>query len=124
MENVRKRNDNKLCYTERMANKLIRRPSYRDVIIFNEDLSLFRMAFNKVVLNKPVFVGQCVLDNSKYVMYDLLYNKLRPWYDCHNDGKVELCGGDTDSFFLKLNDLDVPQFVIPDMIERQIFGHI
>ena len=54
---------------------------------------------NKVELNKPIYVGQAVLDYSKLEMYKLFYQKLP---GCPLIKKLELAGGDTDSFFLSI----------------------
>ena len=53
----------------------------------------------KIVLDKPIFVGQAVLDYSKLEMYNLFY-KVLP--QCSLIKSMELVGGDTDSFFLSI----------------------
>ena len=53
----------------------------------------------KVTLDKPIFVGQAVLDYSKIEMYNLFYNILP---QCPLIKKLQLIGGDTDSFFLTI----------------------
>ena len=53
---------------------------------------------SEVVLNKAIYIGQCVLDVSKVIMYKL-WDEWRANPLCE---KVELIGGDTDSFFLKV----------------------
>ena len=55
---------------------------------------------DKVILDKPVFIGQAVLDYSKLEMYNLYYNIFRK---CPLIRQPELVGGDTDSFFLALH---------------------
>ena len=47
----------------------------------------------KVVMNKPVYLGQAVLDLSKIVMYEFRYDYMKPKYD----GNLKLCYIDTDS---------------------------
>ena len=46
----------------------------------------------KVVINKPVYLGQAILDLSKTLMYEFYYKYPKPM---HN---VKLCYMDTDSF--------------------------
>ena len=53
----------------------------------------------KVILEKPIFVGQAVLDYSKLEMYNLFYNILPK---CPLIKDLRLVGGDTDSFFLAI----------------------
>ena len=52
------------------------------------------MRKSKLLLNKPVYMGMTILDNSKILMYD--YNVLKKEYG----SKCELMYTDTDSFLL------------------------
>ena len=52
----------------------------------------------KITLDKPIFIGSCVLDDSKAFMYDFYYNELKKDY---ND-KVQLLYMDTDSLIVEL----------------------
>ena len=45
-------------------------------------------------MNKPVYLGQAILDLSKTLMYEFHYDYMRPRYG----SKVDLCYMDTDSF--------------------------
>jgi len=56
----------------------------------------FKCTFDKqcVKLNKPIFIGQCVLDQSKYLMNDFHYNKMLPYFGRDN---LDLLFTDTDS---------------------------
>ena len=45
-------------------------------------------------MNKPVYIGQAVLDISKMLMYEFWYDYLEPKYG----DKIKLCYMDTDSF--------------------------
>ena len=44
--------------------------------IFTNDLVGINMRKSKLLLNKPVYVGLTILDNSKILMYDYYYNVL------------------------------------------------
>lgn len=48
---------------------------------------------------KPIYIGQAVLDQSKWVMYNLRYCKL-PQYEATYGVRFRVVAGDTDSFFL------------------------
>ena len=50
----------------------------------------------EVYMNKPLYLGQVILDYSKILMYEFWYDYLQPMY---ND-KIELCYMDTDSFII------------------------
>ena len=41
----------------------------------------------KVMMNKPVYLGQAILDLSKIVMYEFHYDYMKPKY---NDGNLTL----------------------------------
>ena len=100
MEDVRKRIDYKLVTSEEKLDKLLSSPLFLDRDIFSESVVGVHMFKAKVVLDKPVFIGQAVLDYSKLEMYNLFYNTLRK---CPLIRQPELVGGDTDSFFLALH---------------------
>ena len=50
----------------------------------------------KVKMNKPMYLGQAVLDNSKTLLYEIWYDYLKPKYG----DKVKLCYINTDSFVI------------------------
>ncbi|XP_021359655.1 uncharacterized protein LOC110454477 [Mizuhopecten yessoensis] len=78
MENVRSRVDIKLAHTEKKLKKYVARPSFQRFTIFNEDLVAVQNDQVKLVLNKPVYVGQTILDLSKCIMYEFYYKYLKP----------------------------------------------
>ena len=45
-------------------------------------------------MNKPIYLGQAVLDISKTLMYEFWYDYIKPMYG----DDVKLCYTDTDSF--------------------------
>ena len=52
----------------------------------------------EVKMNKPVYLGQAILDISKTLMYEFWYDYIKPKYD----GKARLCYMDTDSFIINI----------------------
>ena len=54
------------------------------------------MRKTEVLMDKPIAVGQALLDISKTLMYELWYDYLKPKYQ----DKVKLCYMDTDSSFI------------------------
>ena len=98
MEDVRKRINYKLVTDEDKFQKLARSPFFHDRDIITEDLVGVHMLKPKVTLDKPIFIGQAVLDYSKLEMYQLYY-KILP--QCPLIKKLQLVG-DTDSFFLTI----------------------
>ena len=100
MEGVRKRINYKLITDEEKFDKLARSPYFHDRDIITQDLVGVHMLKAKVTLDKPIFVGQAVLDYSKIEMYNLFYSILP---HCPLIKKLHLAGGDTDSFFLTIS---------------------
>ena len=78
MENVRKRVNVKILRTdeEEKILKLVAKPTFAQQVIFNRDLVGIQNHKEKVLLNKPIYVGMSVLDLSKHLMYDFYYNTL------------------------------------------------
>ena len=73
MENLRKRVDVRLVTNEKKLDKLTSKPTYVSSKIFNENL----MAKEMLTLNRPAYVGMCILDFSKTLMYDFQYNYIK-----------------------------------------------
>ena len=50
----------------------------------------------EVRMNKPIYLGQAILDISKTLMFEFWYDYIKPKYG----DKVRLCYMDTDSFVM------------------------
>ena len=100
MEDVRNRIDYRLLTKWERLERLSSSPLFVDVDIFSESVVGVHMFKSKVVLDKPVYIGQAVLDYSKLEMYTLYYKIL---HSCPLIRQPDLVGGDTDSFFLALH---------------------
>ena len=98
MENVRKQRDINLVTTNSEKRKLVSEPNYHTCKQFSENLMAIEMKKTKILMNKPVYVGQAVLDISKTLMYEFWYDYIIPKYD----DKVTLCCMDTDSFIFDI----------------------
>ena len=98
MENPHKRKDIRLVTRESQAMKLTSKPQYQDFRKFHDSLYGIMMKKTKVTLDKPSFIGLSVLELSKLLMLEFLYDYFKPKYP---DSKVLYT--DTDSFIL-----DVP----------------
>ena len=64
--------------------------------MFDEHLVAVHMKKTEVYFNKPIYVGQAILDLSKTLMFDFHYNFIRKKYS----NKAELLFTDTDSLYL------------------------
>jgi hypothetical protein len=100
MECVRNRIDFKLATKYEKLEKHLNSPLLIDRYIFSPAVVGVHLFKSKVILDKPIFIGQAVLDYSKLEMYNLYYNILSK---CPLIRQPDLVGGDTDSFFLALH---------------------
>ena len=80
IENIRKRKDVKLITDPCNGYKLSFKPNFKKTKIFNEHLSAFYMNITKIYFNKPIYLGQKILDISKSLMYDFHYNYIKKKY--------------------------------------------
>lgn len=97
---LKKRLDVRLIQTKTKLSKLSAKPTFK---IVNEDLVGVEMRQAKVKLCKPIYCGMCILDLSKYAMYDFYYNYLKQKYQ----NKLQLQMTDTDSllFYCETEDI-------------------
>ena len=104
MENIRKHRNMKLVTTEEKYLPTVMKPNFKSGVLFGENLMGCEMGKIKVVLNKPVHLGQAILDLSKIVMYEFHYDYMVPKYGLE---KLKLCYMDTDSL---VNDIKTEDF--------------
>ena len=76
IENVRKRRDIKLIVTEERRKKLVSEPNYESCTTFSEHLMVIEMRKTRVLMDKPILVGQAISDKSKELMYEFWYEHL------------------------------------------------
>ena len=62
--------------------------------IFDNNFASLHIQWTQLILNKPIYLGQYILDHSKFLMCDFHYNTV-----IKNAGRenVNLCFTDTDS---------------------------
>lgn len=121
MENVRKRQTIRVSNTCEQSEILASKPNLKSFTIVSNDIVVYQFSKTSVTLDRPIYIGQCVLDDSKLTMYDLFYEKLKPTFENRErDQTVTLCGGDTDSFFLCLKNLSLSQEVLPELIRQRL----
>ena len=70
MENVRKHRDVKLVTTDKQINKFASEPNYHTTKYISEDLVIMEMKKTEVKMNKPIYLGQAILDISKTFMHE------------------------------------------------------
>ena len=92
-ENLRRRVDVRLMNNEKKLLKLTSKPTYVSSKIFNENLVAVHKIKKALTLNRLAYVGMCILDLSKTLMYDFHYNYIK---NKHGDS-TKLLFTDTDS---------------------------
>ncbi|MES9902420.1 MAG: hypothetical protein ABW168_07025 [Sedimenticola sp.] len=103
MENLRLRRDIQLVHTADKLRKRVAKSSFHAFKRFSDDLVGVEHKKVNLLLNKPIFVGQAVLDLSKMIMYDFHYNCIKRLYN----EKCRLLFTDTDSLAYEIETSDV-----------------
>ena len=78
MENVRKHRNIKLVTTESRRNYLVSEPNYHITKFFMENSLAIEIRKNQILMNKPAFLGLSTLDLNETVMYEFLYDYVKP----------------------------------------------
>ena len=74
MENLRSRIDVGLENNEKDYLKCSSKPSYMSHKIFDNNLVAIRKSKVSLKLNKPAYIGMCILELSKILMYEFHYD--------------------------------------------------
>ena len=110
MENIRKHRDIKLVNHEEAYLRSVVHPNFKSGTLFGPNLMGCEMGKVKVVMNKPVYLGQAILDLSKTVMYEFHYDYMKHKYDgdkltlCYMDTNSLIYGIETDDFYKDIAD--------------------
>ena len=102
MENIRKHRNIKLVTNTESYLCTVMKPNFKSGVLFGKNLMGCEMGKIKVVMNKPVYLGQVILDLSKTIMYEFHYDYMRPKYS----NKLKLCYMDTDSLVYHIKTRD------------------
>ena len=105
MENIRKRVDVKLVTDYKKLLKMASKPTYVNSKIFNDNLVAVHKIKETLTLNRPAYVGMCILDLSKTHMYKFHFKYIKKKYG----DKAKLLFTDTDSLTYEIEAEDVYQ---------------
>ena len=109
IENIRNRVDIKLVTTPKQAEKYIYQPNYTGRTTFSDNLVAIHMGKTSIYMNKPIYLGMCILGISKTLMYDFYYGFLKKMYG----NKVKLLFTDTDSLMFVVETEDFYKDIAP-----------
>ena len=114
MENIKKHRNIKLVMTEEKYLHTVMKPNFKSGVLFGENLMGCEMSKIKVVMNKPVYLSQVIIDLSKIVMYEFHYD-----YMIHKYGdRLKLCYMDTDSLVYHIRTEDFYADIADDVQTR------
>ena len=105
IENLRKRVDVRLVTDHNQYLKMVSKPSFSGSKAFNENLVAVHEIKECLTLDRPAYVGMCILDLSKTPMYDFHYNTIKKMYG----NKARLLFTDTDSLCYEIATEDAYQ---------------
>ena len=108
------KNNIKLVNNKKQAEKLSAKPNFKHCNIFSEDLVAIHMKKTKLDFDKPVYLGMCILDLSKTLMYDFHYNYIKQKYG----DKAKLLLTDTDSLMYEIQTEDLYKDISGDVKNR------
>ena len=114
MENIRNRVDVKLLNDKEKNKKLTAKPNFKHLNIFCEELVAIHMKKTSLTMNKPIYLGMCILDLSKTIMYEFHYNYIKPKYG----DKAKLLFTDTDSLMYEIKTEDFYEDISGDVKDR------
>ena len=115
MENIRKHRSIKLVNDKDEYLKNVMKPNFKSGTLLGPDLMGCEMGKVRVVMNKPVYLGQAILDLSKTIMYEFHYDYMKRKYD---DDELKLCYMDTDSLIYSIKAEDFYKDIADDVETR------
>ena len=102
LQNVRKHINIKLVSNPKTYTKYVAKTNFSDRTWYKKDLAMLQMRRVKIVLDKPVYIGMCILDYSKMWMYGFHYRML----DMYGLNRIRLLYMDTDSLIYDIRTAD------------------
>ena len=80
MENIRNHRHIKILTTDKRRSILASEPNYHSSKRISKDLIIMEMRKVELKMNKPMYLGQAILDISKTLMYEFWYDYIKPKY--------------------------------------------
>ena len=112
MENIRKHRDIKLVNDKEDYSKQVMKPNFKGGVLMGADLMSCEMGKVKIKMNKPVYLGQAILDLSKTIMYEFHYDYMKQKY---SESDLKLLYMDTDSLVYDIKTEDFYKDIAEDV---------
>lgn len=103
MEDIRRHRNVKLMTDQKKLVKYTSKPSFDHFQIFNQHLVGIENKKVNILLNKPIYVGQAILDISKALMYEFHYKIMKPMYG----EDIRLLFTDTGKYCLYIYSMEI-----------------
>src|ERR1043165_3034274 len=113
-ENIHNRVDVRLVCDEKQATTLVAKPNYGRRTIFDDNLIAIHMKKTELFYNKPLYLGACILDLSKTLIYEFHYNYIKAKYG----DRAKLLFPDTDSLAYEIKTDDFYADIASDVRDR------
>ena len=97
MENISNRCMVELTNTPEILKRLASKDNFKDIIDFNGDFKAVLLNYKSMYFHKPIYLGMCVLDYSKLVMYKFYYDTIEKYFPYN-----EILYCDTDSMIINI----------------------
>ena len=88
-----------------------KKSNFESRIIFDENLIAIHMKRTKLVYNKPIYLGMCILDLSKTLMFEFHYDYIKNKYS----DRAKLLMTDTDSLIYEIKTDDFYNDIAEDV---------
>ncbi len=112
-EDLRKRVDVHIVSNQIQAERYVAKPLFDSFEIINEDLTMVKLRKGEIHWTKPTYVGFCVLELSKLVMYKFHYEYVVKKYNTN----AKLLFTDTDSLCYEIRTDDIYVDMLHDKTE-------
>ena len=103
MENISNHKNMKFVISDKKYLRYVMKLNFKVGFPFSKHLFALEIGKTEIKMNKPVYLGQAILDLSKTLMYEFRYNYIRLKYG----SKVTLYYMDTDNFGYEIETEDL-----------------
>ena len=109
IENITKRINVKLINDKKTYQKIVNKPNFISQKIIDKNVVAVHCSKKVLTLNKPIYVGFCILELSKLLMYQFHYHYVLKTFD-----NAKLLFTDIDSLVYEIRDGNVHEQCFKD----------